>query len=381
MLPPVRQLNRTGVAMFSAIFVMIIIGLLAMQFHFMSRQAQSSAYRFQTSEMARQLAAAAIEEAFMYVHNESKNPASSFFSKLVKRSADIDASSTGLDSKNSKGVPVPVTLTLAQAAFMPMGAKLNIEATARIIDFRNVDSVGAKYYENEGVGTIELRVTAEPKPEFKKTVQGACTITRHHDYKVIAIVSRRDNSTQRSSYAGSFILDYALFVRDGQEEFDSLSGLSLNPFKQKLEIDQTGLGPDQFGKVYLGNRRNNFVYLNIDAAHEDFIPEPRKLQKILHVDDQTVFKLLPKFYGQVRAQAEKVVNDKGASLKGFSMTGHSAYFEYHRYPVTDEALTGVKDMKDFRTATLLGEAKSSGQKETTDISPPLQIKPDTELTQ
>ena len=51
-----RQNGREGVAMFSAIFVMIIVGLLAMQFHYMSRQAQSSAHRFQTSEMARQLA-------------------------------------------------------------------------------------------------------------------------------------------------------------------------------------------------------------------------------------------------------------------------------------------------------------------------------------
>lgn len=367
--------------MFSAIFVMIIIGLLAMQFHYMSRQAQSSAHRFQTSEMARQLAAAAMEEAFMYVHNETESPSSTFFNKLVKRSSDIDASSTSLDNKNTKGVPVPVALTLAQTANMPMGSKMSIEATARIIDFRGVDSEGAKYHENEGVGTIELRVTAEPKPEFKKTIQGACTITRHHDYKVVSIVSRRDNATQRSSYAGSFILDYALFVRDGQEEFDSLSGLSLNPSKQKLTVDQTGLSPDKLGKIYLGNRRNQFVYLNVDSAHQDFIPEPRKKEKILQVDDQTVFELLPEFYNQVRAQAQKAVNDKGASLKGFSMTGHSAFFEYQRYPVTDEALTPIKDMKDFRTATLLGEAKFKGQKEATDVYPSLVFKPDNDLTQ
>ena len=32
------QSRRAGVAMFSAIFVMIIVGLLAMQFHYMTRQ-------------------------------------------------------------------------------------------------------------------------------------------------------------------------------------------------------------------------------------------------------------------------------------------------------------------------------------------------------
>ncbi len=374
-----RQRGREGVAMFSAIFVMIIVGLLAMQFHYMTRQAQSSAHRFQTSEMARQLAAAAMEEAFMYVHSETASPGSTFFNKLVNRSSDIDGSSTSLDNKNSKGIDVPVVLTLSQAATMPMGSRLNITATARIIDFRDTDTTGARYYGKEGVGTLELRVTAEPKPEFKKQMQGACTITRHHDYKVVAIVSKRDNAMQRSSYAGSFALDYALFIRDGQEEFESLVGLSLNPAKQKLTIDQTGLSSDKIGKIYLGNRRSSSVYLNVDSAHADFIPEPRKVEKIVEVDDQTVFELLPQFYGQVKAQAEKVVNDKGASLKGFSMSGHSAFFEYQRYPVTDEALTTIKDMKDFRTATLLGEAKAAGQKESSEVFPGLAFKPDTSL--
>ena len=374
-----KPVKRSGVAMFSAIFVMIIVGLLALQFHYMTRQAQSSAHRFQTSEMARQLAAAAMEEAFMYVHNETANPGSAFFKKLTGRSNDIDGSSTSLDNKNSKGVTVPVALTLAQASSMPMGSRLNIDATARIIDFRNSDSTGARYYGNEGVGTLELRVIAEPKPEFRKQMQGACTITRHHDYKVVAIITRRSNSTQRSAYAGSFILDYALFVRDGQEEFDAISGLSLNPAKQKLTIDQTGLTSDKAGKIYLGNRRNNSVYLNIDAARQNFIPEPRKKEKIVQVDDQTVFKLLPQFFSQVRAQAEKAVKSKGASLKGFSMSGHSAYFEYQRYPVTDEALTPIKDMKDFRTATLAGEAKFNNQKESAEVYPGLVIKPEAGL--
>jgi len=108
------QSKRAGVAMFSAIFVMIIVGLLAMQFHYMTRQAQSTAFRFQTSELARQLAAAAIEEAFMYVHNETENQSGALFNKLVSRSSELDASNTGLDNKNSKGVPVPVVLTQAQ---------------------------------------------------------------------------------------------------------------------------------------------------------------------------------------------------------------------------------------------------------------------------
>ncbi len=378
--PVATKTRRAGVAMFSAIFVMIIVGLLAMQFHYMSRQAQSSAHRFQTSEMARQLAASAMEEAFMYVFRQSDNPASPFIQKLVKRSSDIDASSTSLENKNNKGVTVPTDLTLAQAANMPMGSRIKINATARIIDFRKNDTTGAAYFENEGIGTLELRVTAEPKDEFKKQMQGACTITRHHDYKVAAIVARRDNTTQRTSYAGAYALDYAVFLRDGQEEFDSTAGLSLNPVKQKLTIDQTGLAPGEMGKIYLGNRRSKSVYYNIDTARQDFIPTPHKKEKILQVDDQTVFKLLPQFFNQVKAQANKAVKDKGASMKGFSMSGHSAYFEYQRHPVTDEALSSITDLKDFRDATLVGEAKHKGQKVTTEIFPALTIKPDNALT-
>lgn len=373
------QSRRAGVAMFSAIFVMIIVGLLAMQFHYMTRQAQSTAFRFQTSELARQLAASAMEEAFMYVHNETENQSGAFFNKLVSRSSEIDASTTSLDNKNSKGTPVPVALTLAQAAAMPIGARLKIEATARIVDFRNTDSKGARYYENEGVGTLELRVTVEPKPEFKKQLQGACTITRHHDYKVITIVSRRDNSTQRNSYANGFILDYALFVRNGQEEFESSGGLSLNPAKQKLSVDQTGLSPSQFGKIYLGNRRSSNVYLNIGSANADFIPEPRKKEKMIEVDDQTVFKLLPKFFDQVKAQAQKVVNDKGASMKGFSMNGHKAYFEYQRLPVTDEALAPKGDLKDTRTLVQVAELKYQNKKEVTELFPGIRLLPEDSL--
>lgn len=380
MLPrPEPATSRSGVAMFAAIFVMIIIGLLAMQFHYMTRQAQSSAHRFQTSEMARQLAAAAIEEAFMYVHNESENSGGAFFNNLVKRAGVFDASTTSLENKNQKGVAVPIALTLAQAAAMPMGSRMNIDATARIIDFRNVDSSGAQYYEQEGIGTLELRVVVEPKAEFKKQIQGACTITRHHDYKVVSIVSRRDNNSQRTAYAGGYILDYAIFLRDGQEEFASPPGLSLNPVAHKLTIDQTGLTAENCGKLYFGNRRNNFVYLNIDSARNDFIPEPRKKEKILEVDDQTVFKLLPKFEAMVRAEAEKAVKKEGASLAGFSMTGHKAYFEYSRHPITDEALAPIKDMKDFRDVTLAGEAKINKQKEAFEFYPGLVLKPDTNL--
>ena len=363
-MPEVKgQSRRAGVAMFSAIFVMIIVGLLAMQFHYMTRQAQSTAYRFQTSELARQLAASAMEEAFMYVHNETENSSGSLFNKLVSRSTEIDASTTSLDNKNSKGVPVPVALTLAQAGAMPIGSRLKIEATARIVDFRNTDSTGARYYENEGVGTLELRVTVEPKPEFQKQLQGACTITRHHDYKVVSIVSRRDNNTQRTSYTNNYILDYALFVRDGQEEFDSTQTYSFNAQNRMFTVDQTSLPADRYGKIYLGNRRGSHVFINLDSERSDMIPEPQKVEKIYEATDLETVEIIPALKTYIEAETSKLAKKEGGDLESFKMSGQKAYFEYERYPIADDAYSASIELRGIRDLTRKGELKVSGQPE------------------
>ncbi|MDD2999082.1 MAG: hypothetical protein PHV05_08490, partial [Candidatus Riflebacteria bacterium] len=189
--------------------------------------------------------------------------------------------------------------------------------------------------------------------------------------------SRRDNNSQRSSYVNNYVLDYALFLRDGQEEFDSQTslGVSLNPPQHSLIVDQTGLTAETFGKIYLGNRKNKYVYLNIDTPRNDFIPAPQKKEKILEVNDLTVFKLLPQLNAMVKAEAEKAVKKEGAKLVGFSMTGHKAYFEYTRHPVSDEALTSLTNMKDYRDTTLAGEAKFNARKALLDFSPGLVFEP------
>ncbi|GAB4271468.1 MAG: hypothetical protein Kow0029_09190 [Candidatus Rifleibacteriota bacterium] len=378
--------NKSGIAMFSAIFVMVIIGLLALQFHFMTRQAQSTAYRFQASEVARQLAESAVDEAFMYVFKESENSSGTFFSKLVNRTGAIDCSTTSLDNISAKGEDIPVDLTRAQAATILNGNKFNIEAKARIIDFRDHDTArytGAgdgKYYDKEGVGTLEIWVSVQPKDEFKKQIQSGCVISRHHDYKVVCIVSKRDNTKQRSSYVQNFVLDYALFVRNGQEEFDTLFGLSINPEKQKFVIDQTGLTAANCGKVFLGNRPGRFMYLNIDTPRKDFIPAPVEKKKLITVtDDGQLNALFPEFVKMLREEARKKVEAEGAKLDAFSFTNWKAFFEYARYPITDEALQSKDKYKEFRDVTLAGEAKASGKQEVMQYNPGIVIKPESML--
>jgi hypothetical protein len=371
---------RSGVAMFSAIFVMIVIGLLAVQFHHMTRQAQSTAFRFQASEIARQLAESAMDEAFLYIYNQSEKSSGEFFTKLRDRSGSIDCSTTSLDNLSGKGVDVKIDLTKAEAATILNGNKFDISAKARIIDFRSADPDGRKYYDKEGVGTLELKVSVTPKTAFKKQIKSACHLTRHHDYKVVSIVTRRNNSGQRSEYVHNYVLDYALFIRNGQREFDTTLGLSLNPEKQQFVVDQTGLTNSNCGKIYLGNRTGKYVFLNIEPARKDFLPAPVEKKKIVQASSDEVFKLLPSFYSTVKSEVKKKVKDEGASLKSFSMDGHKAFFEYSRYPITNDALTVKKNLQDFRDATLAGEAKAANKKALLDFFPGVEFKPDTLLS-
>ena len=336
----VRGANKnSGIAIFSAIFVLLVVSLLSITLHFYSRQARASAFRFQTSEVARQLAAAAIEEAFAHVLAQSEKPDGTFFRKLVERSADIDCSNLDLSEKNQRGVEIPLELTTAQTKKMEIGSRFTISATARIIDFRNVDIAGTEYYGREGVGTLELRVVVEPASAFSHAISSACTMTRHHDYKVVAIVASRDNNSQRSGYAGSYVLDYALFLRNGQEEFASSHGASLNPAQQRLVISQGSTDPTTFGKVLFGNKPGNHVYLNIDKERMHFIPSPHQKEFLYEPADQQLFRLLPDFFAALRKLARPLFADIELTYGNFVMTNFAADFLFERLPVCDKDFT------------------------------------------
>jgi predicted nucleic acid binding AN1-type Zn finger protein len=375
------QRRTSGIAMFAAIFVMLVIGILAMQFHFMTRQAQSTAFRFQASEIARQLAESAIDEAFLYVYNDSEKSDQDFFKKLVERTGSINCINTPIDSLAGKGVEVKIDMTRAEAAAMLNGDKFNLEAKARIIDFKDKDSKDGQYYGQEGVGTIEFKVAVTPKDEFKHQIKSACHITRHHDFKVVSIVSTRANDSLRTEYVQNYALDYALFLRYGQDEFDSTYGLSLNPEKQKFVIDQSDPAIDEktCGKIFLGSRSGKYVYLNLDPARTDFIPDPVEKKKIAQADSAQVFKLLPTLHDSVKAEVNKEVKKQGARLESFAMKDHRAFFEYSRYPITNDALSSMKNLEEYRDVTLAGKAKFDNKKALVDYPPGFYIKPDDKL--
>ncbi len=352
-----ETVRKRGIAIFSALFVLIIISILAIQLHYFARQTRSGAFRFQTSEMARQLAAAAMEEAFAHVLAASENSDGAFFRRIVERSADIDCSHLSPSEKNLRGIEIPLELTIRQTETTETAARFSITATARIMDFRSSDMAGTAYYGQEGVGTLELRVVVEPLAELKNIVNGACTMTRHHDYKVVAVVAKRDNNRQRESYTGSYVLDYALFLRNGQDEFVNSAGASLNPPRQRLVVSQGDTDPASYGKVFFGNRPDNHVYLNIDGNRLHFIPAPQQKEFLYNPADKQIFKLLPDFYAAVKKIAAPMFPELDLTYDNFVMTNFAADFLMERLPVCDgdfaedDSLASIREIID---ALLLG---------------------------
>lgn len=365
--------------MFIVVFVMAIVGLLAINFFRMSREAQSNAHRFQTSEVARQLAAAAADEAFMYIHDRTGDVSSALFKKLCARESSIDMSSKGFENRDSIGEDIPIELTKKVAP-----DHLSVSAKARITDFRNVDSSGlGTYYGKEGVGTLEIQVTVKPKSAFQK---GTCTIIRHHDYKVVAVVSARNNNEQRTGYANSYALDYVLFLRDGAAEFESTRGLSLNPSDKRVITISQGdeSNPEKFGKVYFGTKTNtssdNMVFLNIDSSRESLLPGDKQRNLFL-VDGPTIDQIIPGFQSSLSSQANKDAKDAGAKSGSASMSNHEGQFSFSKEPITDEHLSKTENMSDYRDYIMYMQsfANNASQMSAEYYEPGIIIKPESSL--
>jgi hypothetical protein len=403
-----RRNSKKGVAIFFVLFVIVILGTLFAQFSFSSRNAQRTVHRFQTSEMARQLAAAAQEEAFKYLYDITDNPDAIAYEqlkgkgkeilyKIISRSNEIDMSKE-FNRDSIKGIDLDVskTKTLAKEK---LGDNLEISAKARIIDYKTVDVNGKSFYKNEAVGTMEIAVTVKAKESYNKIFPGSCTMIRHHDYKVVNLLSIADNEGNRTNnagedgYAGSSFLDYVLFLRRGYEEFysdPSDYGLSLNPpTGWSLEINAGIDG--SLGKVHFGTYDNNYIFLNISDENNSFITDAKKEMPLSALtsaaSDIEVNKFLPIFKRDLEAEAKKkaeeAIKKEGADPKGIkaSVSGHRAIFSYKKLPITDDFINKNNNLKEARN---VGIADSSFLKKPSSNSKDLfysgiKIKPEDKL--
>lgn len=287
--------------MFFVLLALSVLGALAVAFHLFSRQAQATAFRFEQKAITRQIAEAASEEAFMRFYQATSDTGTSEGKWM-----------TGTRS-GKLAIQVPTT-TQFSPSLVRLDCVPEIEAWARFVDFRDVDSRGTRYPPNEGVGTIELGVTARLRSLSgggKKPPVAVCTILRHHDFKILTIVSQRDNRLPRTSYAQNYVLDYALFVRSGLLEFRRGKGTSINPGDIRISISQDELfrTPEKLGKVFFGGTsdpngqstagadetpKGNLVFLNIAEANKALVPTFDK-EGFFRVGLDDCLLLFPKF--------------------------------------------------------------------------------------
>lgn len=345
--------KKKGIAIIIVILVMVMVGLSALTYFGMMREAKNSAYRFYVSEAARQLASSAADEAFMFIYNESKNNKSELYHKLVERSSELDLSDSDLSARANVGLIIPVSLTTSA----DMAKNLDVKVVARIIDFRNKDSGKNEYYDREGVGTLEIATTVKPKDKNSKYKNSTCTLIRHHDYKCALIVPKTGVSNV-SKYVSAYALDYVLFLRDGAKEFETYHGLNLNPGDGiKISIEQEKQAdPQKYGKVFLGSMpyktSNNYspIFLNIGESNKDLIPTEKE-KVLFDVDENTINSILPDYVESLNASVDKYAKDNGADDATAEMHNQFGRFSYEKLPVSDEAL--VPTLKNYRLLTEL----------------------------
>ena len=336
--------NRSGVALFVVLFVMVFLGILMVQFFANSQHAQRTAHRFFSSEIARQLAAAGQEEAFAILHQKTDNPESKeisgldpFFQKIVDTSQSlIDATnvkSASEDEGSKIQIPLPVTSAMADKIGM------EIKAFARVIAFRKTDLHGFEFYGNEGIGTIEIVVNAKAKAGNEKKAPGSCNMIRHHDFRVACILSKASERPS-GTYVQNSILDYVFFIKKGQKDYTDFDrvdtdeddtllhfGGSINP---SIALEINAESSNGLGKVNLGssgdnhNSYNSYQCLNISTDTIDLMKfsngkkasEPQKLEFEI-ADDSLIHEIYP-IWGK----------DDASEIEGKKLV-----FHYYREPI------------------------------------------------
>lgn len=347
--------NKKGVAIFMVLFIMMFLGILLVAFFSSSQNAQRTAHRFYTSEMARQLAAAAQEEAFIYLYNQTDNPeakngseVSKLFENIVKKSFEIDYGSP-MDIK--KGVPCNIPITQA------IDDRLDVEAKVGIVDFRPHDYWGNKFYQDEsgneyeGIGTLEIVVTVKAKDKYKNVFPGSCVMVRQHDYKV-SLIHTKCTDENKKSYTGSYVLDYVLFLKLGQNGFNHYLAKNINPEKRTLKIN-AATNNGKLGKINLGSGDKEHQYLNLSEEPLDLInfDNGNKYdteQKIIELPDNKVDEFFPSFKEQVLKDASAV-------------RGHKAVFYHYRLPLMDKYYT-TTELQAFRAIATRIAAEVEGRK-------------------
>jgi hypothetical protein len=276
---------RRGILLYMILFAFIVLIILSTQFHKLMRTGQVQAYRLEKGLLARQVAEAAMEEAFRRLTTALATSGDPMAAWIMSRDG------------STRDIPLPLTRDAFNDLMAGVGAQA-VKAGVQVLprDFRGQDSRGAVYYGQEGVGSVLVTVDVNLGAAVGQGA-GVCRMQRVHDYKVVCVRSMPPSAAGRNQYAQDFVLDYALLVRDGFEEFNRTEGRSLHSDQAKLTVNQDDITtPAQRGKVLIGGtgaRTRTNVFLNIhEKLAAGLIPPP--LQTEIRIEFDDVAKMYPK---------------------------------------------------------------------------------------
>ncbi|MBF0501079.1 MAG: hypothetical protein HQM09_13150 [Candidatus Riflebacteria bacterium] len=260
-----------GIILPLVLIVLCVLGILVFGFSNLASHSQRMAFRSEQDEAAKCLLGSAIDETF-FLFNQETGSSQNVTSKWLANDSDTTTQEWNLNK-------LPQTKSIA-AEFEQSGglkiASLAVIVSKRKEDFRNMrleNGVSTPYYRGEGHGTLVLRGTIVIAKAGRSVT--ALTLERHHDFKVICLVSDQKNSDRTK--ARNRCLDYALFVREGLKEFRDTAGRMLNNSNLSFEIKPMGQG-----KIYIGGTddKDNYVFINLGPGQSSYIPQENAIRLI-----------------------------------------------------------------------------------------------------
>ncbi len=271
-----RCRSVTGGLLLPLLFgVAVLLGLTALLFSRSASQAQFFAFRRDQSRWVNRWAEMAADEALARLEADLKKAGHPARECLLR------------DPPTEFAFDLPLTTDeITRRGSLRQG---DVQATAvmRPLDRRTTDSRGNRFFTGEAVGTLEIAATIS----FSDGKRRGRTLRRHYPWRVTSLAHPRTALEPRERYFGAFLQDYALFVRDGLNEFRQTRGASLHApvgSKRSLRLELAHLPPEQRGKVFFGGTRDpevyssarpgetphgNYVFLNVQASDAFLLPE------------------------------------------------------------------------------------------------------------
>jgi hypothetical protein len=326
---------RSGVILPMVLVFLCILGILVFTFTHWATQSKRTSWMGEQEEITKRIVESAIDETYSVINTETQNPDSSIAGWLMDRSRT--------ESKTFELPQLPATKMLIEelrSVTPTRVSALTVTASKRTEDFRNYRNTAAgrvTYYGNEGHGTLSLIGTITITHGSRNIRRQE--LERHHDYKVVCLVSDR-NATTRTS-AQNRNLDYLLYARDGYQEFRDTAGAMLNNNSVDLEFRPNGRG-----KIYFGgtSQASSFIFVNLSPDYADKMPTDEGTKNL---DAGEKEDLVDKVLAEPEAK-EKIKQEMGApddemveseakkEAAGDSITIKSSNLPFSKAPVDKE---------------------------------------------